>query len=112
MSERANIVSKIFFMVHLPPDLRRRVHSAVGRGLRPGGVFLLEAYTPRQLEMESRGGPPPDQSDLLVTLHDLKEDLEGLEFELARELDREIHEGEYHRGLSAVVQVIARKSTS
>src|ERR1017187_4356887 len=34
---------------HLPPALRRRVHRDVVAGLQPGGVFILEAYTPAQL---------------------------------------------------------------
>jgi SAM-dependent methyltransferase len=34
---------------HLPSALRRKVHADVVLGLRPGGVFILEAYTPAQL---------------------------------------------------------------
>ncbi|HEY7118223.1 MAG TPA: class I SAM-dependent methyltransferase, partial [Tepidisphaeraceae bacterium] len=34
---------------HLPPAIRVPLHAAVVRGLRPGGVFVLEAYTSRQL---------------------------------------------------------------
>ncbi|HEX5635090.1 MAG TPA: methyltransferase domain-containing protein, partial [Gemmatimonadales bacterium] len=34
---------------HLPPELRGRVHRAAAAGLAPGGVFILEAYTPAQL---------------------------------------------------------------
>lgn len=42
---------------HLPPTLRADVHQRVVRALRPGGIFILEAYTPRQLEYKT-GGPP------------------------------------------------------
>ena len=42
---------------HVPMDLRRDLHSRVVRALRPGGAFLLEAYTPRQLALAT-GGPP------------------------------------------------------
>lgn len=91
---------------HLPPPLRRHVHRAVVSALRPGGVLLLEAYTPRQL-VHRTGGPPV--VDLLYEPGALRDDLEGLQFDRLVELEREVAEGTYHQGTSAVVQVIARK---
>jgi SAM-dependent methyltransferase len=91
---------------HLPPALRARVHAACVRGLRPGGVFVLEAYTPAQLAHATGG---PRQVDLLMTLEGLRAELAGLDFLVGRELEREIHEGKYHQGPSAVVQVVARR---
>ena len=41
---------------HLPPALRRKIHAQVVMGLKPKGVFLLEAYTPAQLSLGT-GGP-------------------------------------------------------
>jgi SAM-dependent methyltransferase len=41
---------------HLPESIRRKVHREVVRALVPGGVFLLEAYTPAQLRFGT-GGP-------------------------------------------------------
>lgn len=92
---------------HLPPPVRRHTHAAVVRALRPGGGFLLEAYTPRQL-LHRTGGPPV--TDLLYEPADLRADLDGLVFERLVEVEREIHEGRYHHGVSAVVQVVARKA--
>ena len=91
---------------HLPPVLRARVHSDVGRALRVGGAFLLEAYTPRQLEFKTGG---PQSVELLPTLAALREELAGLRFELAIERERDVHEGRGHGGRGAVVQVIARR---
>ena len=91
---------------HLPPDLRRLVHRRVVDGLRPGGRFILEAYTPRQLQFKT-GGPPT--AELLVTLADLQAELTGLDFEIAEEVERDIHEGHSHFGRGAVVRVVARK---
>jgi SAM-dependent methyltransferase len=91
---------------HLPPELRRRVHAGVVRALRPGGVFLLEAYTPRQLQFGT-GGPPV--AAMMMDRAGLASELAGLEFDHAAELDREIREGRLHVGLGAVVQVLARK---
>ena len=94
---------------HLPPDLRRSVHQRVVQALRPGGVFLLEAYTPQQLEFHT-GGPPT--VELLMTSSSLTEELEGLDMLLNHEITRDIHEGRLHDGPSAVVQVLARKPAS
>jgi SAM-dependent methyltransferase len=41
---------------HLPRRIRLPLYAAVVRGLRPGGVFILEAYTPKQLRRDT-GGP-------------------------------------------------------
>lgn len=91
---------------HLPPDLRRRVHAGVVRALKPGGVFLLEAYTPRQLQFGT-GGPP--DAAMMMDLAGLTAELHGLAFEHGVELDRAIREGRLHDGVGAVVQVLARK---
>ncbi len=81
---------------HLPRALRRRVHAQVVAGLRRGGVFLLEAYTPSQLAYGTGG---PQDADMLPTLEDLRAELPGLEFMHGLELERDIHEGALHSGL-------------
>lgn len=92
---------------HLPPALRRRVHAAVVQGLAPGGVFVLEAYTPAQLALGTGG---PKAIELLMTLATLREELAGLEFLVALEVEREVEEGCGHTGRGAVVRVLARHS--
>lgn len=90
---------------HVPPALRRDLHRRVVAGLAPGGRFLLEAYTPRQLEYGT-GGPP--DVELLMSLPELQAELEGLVIEVGRELEREVIEGVKHTGLAHVVQIVAR----
>ena len=94
---------------HVPPPLRRRLHAEVAPALRPGGIFLLEAYTPRQLDMPGIGGPPPERKDRFMQAAVLREELAGLELLHLLELERAIDEGRLHEGLGHVVQVIARK---
>ena len=77
-------------------------------GLKPGGVFLLEAYTPRQLRNGTGG---PKDVDLLPSLAELCRDLHGMEILVGTELDRVVQEGTGHNGLSAVVQIVARRPT-
>lgn len=91
---------------HLPLPLRRRVHAGVVRALAPGGVFLLEAYTPAQLSLATGG--PPDVA-LMMNLAELRAELAPLVIEHGLELERDIHEGLYHHGRGAVVQVLARR---
>jgi SAM-dependent methyltransferase len=91
---------------HLPQPLRGQVHRAVVRGLRPGGMLVLESYTPAQLAHDTGG---PRTRELLVTLDELRSELADLEFLHAQELEREVFEGRYHTGLAAVVQLLARK---
>lgn len=93
---------------HLPPALRRRVHTSVAYALRPGGVFLLEAYTPRQLALGTGG---PREPELLLTAAELHAEIGPLAPEHLCELERDVHEGSGHRGRSAVVQLIARRAT-
>lgn len=91
---------------HLSPALRRAVHAQVVSGLRPGGVFILEAYTPAQLGFGTGG---PKEAALCMTLEGLKEELQGLDFLVGRECEREVHEGTHHTGKGAVVQVCAQR---
>ena len=94
---------------HVPPAIRKPLHRQVVAGLAPGGVFILESYTPRQLETSGVGGPKQDQRERLMTLAELKEELVGLKLLVAQEIEREVNEGELHRGRSAVVQIVAVK---
>ena len=91
---------------HMPPAARRHIHREAVHGLRPGGVLVLEAYRPEQLQYKT-GGPP--SAEMMMDLDGLRTELAGLEFEFAAETVRDIHEGPLHYGPGAVVQVRARK---
>ncbi|WP_299267306.1 methyltransferase domain-containing protein [uncultured Psychrosphaera sp.] len=93
---------------HVPSFLRKQIHTQTVKSLSDNGVFILEAYTEKQLEMDGIGGPP--NKELLMSLAELKEELTDLEFVIGQEVERHISEGQYHQGESAVVQVVARKS--
>ena len=91
---------------HLPPLLRTQLHRKVCAGLRPGGMFILEGYSKRQIDLDTGG---PRHVDLLLELGDLLQELDGLTFSHALETEREIHEGRYHNGTGAVVQLIGTR---
>ncbi len=96
----------VAIFAHLPPPLRRRVHRAAVAGLAPGGCFGLEAYTPARAALGTGG---PRVPELLMSRAELMGELGGLEFLVAREIERDVHEGRYHNGRSAVVQILARR---
>ncbi|MGD8591297.1 MAG: class I SAM-dependent methyltransferase [Gammaproteobacteria bacterium] len=96
----------VSIFAHLPPAVRKELHKKIVNGLRPGGVLILEAYRPDQLKYKT-GGPPT--AEFMMTLQSLEEELSGLEFEYAMELDRDVVEGQFHTGKGAVVQIIGKK---
>ena len=91
---------------HLPSALRVPVHRGCVSSLKPDGVLLLEAYTPAQLKYKT-GGPPLEE--MMMSAACLREELVGLTFMHLEERVRDIHEGKFHNGAGAVVQVLAKK---
>lgn len=88
---------------HVPVAVRRRVHAQVPLALRPGGCLVVEIYRPEQLALGTGG---PKDVELLASLAALRDELRPLDLVIAREADREIHEGRFHGGPSATVQVV------
>ena len=91
---------------HLPPVVRAALHERCLRGLAPGGVFVLEGFTPRQLELGTGG---PKSRELLMELEIVRQELPGLRLEIGREIEREVVEGKYHGGVASVIQILAVK---
>ena len=90
----------------LPSSLRKELYKKVIAGLKPNGVFLLEAYTPNQLKYGTGGG---SSVDAMQSKESLSLELAGLEFKHLIELERNVIEGMYHTGVGSVVQAIATK---
>jgi SAM-dependent methyltransferase len=91
---------------HLPKDIRIKVHSNVMRSLKFKGIYLLEAYTPEQLLLKTGG---PKECSMMLDLSNIDSELTLLEPIIKRTCIREIREGKYHQGLSAVVQYVGKK---
>jgi SAM-dependent methyltransferase len=99
----------VSIFAHMPAKARKALNSQVVQALRPGGIFMLEAFTSRQLAIGGVGGPSGQQLDFFMSLEELRKELAGLSLLHAQELDREVNEGRFHQGRSAVVQLIAQK---
>lgn len=91
---------------HLPSTIRAPLHRAVVRGLKPGGVFVLEAFSKEQPAYGTGG---PQSLDMLMSLDELKRELAGLRFIHAVEMERDVREGRGHTGLASVVQLLCVK---
>lgn len=89
---------------HVPRQLRESLHRNVTKALKRGGIFLLEAYTAKQLDYGT-GGPPV--AELMMSKAALERELAGLQFDYLEELERDVIEGSHHTGRGAVVQAIA-----
>lgn len=94
---------------HLPQADRPHLHRQVAQTLKPGGILILEAYTPAQASRDTGGPGTPDRT---LTAAELDAAFTDFAIEMNRELDRQIIEGRGHNGLGAVVQFIARKPLS
>jgi hypothetical protein len=82
------------------------VHQTIATWLKPGGVFLIEAYAPDQLQRNTGG---PRDPLLLASLQTLLTELAGLTIEHQAALVRNVGEGRFHTGEASVVQVVARR---
>jgi SAM-dependent methyltransferase len=96
----------VSIFAHLPVAARKRLHAQIPRALVRGGVLVLESYRPEQLALATGG---PRDAALLPTLSELTAELDGLDLVVARDAERAIHEGTFHDGQSATVQVIGVK---
>lgn len=91
---------------HLSSAIRIPLHRAAVAGLKPGGVFVLEAFSKQQLAYDSGG---PQSLDMLMSLEELQRELAGLEFVHAVQIERDVREGSRHTGLASVVQILGVK---
>jgi SAM-dependent methyltransferase len=96
----------VLIFAHLPLAVREKVHHQLYNALKPGGKLVVEAYRKEQLEYQTGG---PKTFDLLYS-----KELLATDFNLFRKLSvaektRDVHEGKYHFGTAAVVQVVGVK---
>lgn len=102
---RFDVIAAIFIQF-ATAEGRTHIHAAMQRALKPGGIVILQAYRPKQLDYGT-GGPP--KLEMLYTAEDLRHDFADLEILHLCEHDEEICEGTKHCGMSALVDMVARR---
>lgn len=94
------------FIQFADPALRSRLFARMRRALKPGGLLILQGYTPAQLELKTGGPGVPEN---LYT-----EELLRTEFAALQIVDLDVYqavlrEGTRHAGPSALVGMVARQ---
>lgn len=103
---RFDIVVAIFIQF-AAPDLRNHIFQKMKDILLPGGVLLLEGYRPEQLAYGTGG---PQDADKLYTPALLKRAFSDMDILLLEEYDADLSEGERHKGMSALIDLVAKKT--
>jgi len=91
------------------PAERTPLFANIKYSLKPGGLLLLQGYTPRQLEYRT-GGPPSAEN--MYTEAMLRTAFVDMEILHLREHDDVINEGVGHHGMSALIDLVVRKSVN
>jgi SAM-dependent methyltransferase len=91
---------------HFPPDVRPHIHRAMLRALKPGGLLLLEAFSPEQMDYDSGG---PRDPAMLYSAVILREDFVDGDIEEIGETVTTLDEGPYHQGPAAVTRAVVRR---
>ncbi len=94
------------FVQFADPVMRARLFTRMIDSLKPGGVVILQGYTPKQLDYRT-GGPP--HLSHLYTAAMLREAFASLTILELREYEAEITEGSGHSGRSALIGRVARR---
>ncbi|MBS0248269.1 MAG: class I SAM-dependent methyltransferase [Proteobacteria bacterium] len=100
-----DVVAGIFFQFAAPAE-RVRIFTGIKQTLKPGGLLLIEGYTPKQLDYKTGG---PSKIENLYTRELLESAFADFASVEIREYDAEIHEGAGHGGLSALIDLVGRK---
>jgi len=94
------------FIQFAPPPERERVIAGIRRTLKPGGLLILQGYTPKQIEFATGG---PGNAANLYSAELLRRWFGNWEIIHLREHESFINEGSHHHGMSALVDLVARK---
>ncbi len=100
-----DVIAAIFFQFAEPPE-RAEIFAHIRRALKPGGLLILEGYRPEQIAYGTGGPKTPENMYTRALLEDAFGDFDGV---VITEHDTEMNEGVGHSGMSAVIDLVARK---
>lgn len=94
------------FIQFADPAMRGRLFANMLKALKPGGLLVLQGYTPEQLKYRS-GGPP--RADHLYTEELLRGAFGTEEIVELRRYEAELREGTQHVGMAALAGLVVRR---
>ena len=101
-----DVVVAIFFQFCAPP-VRAQVFENIKRALKPGGLLLMEGYTPKAARIQDRRAVRRSRTSTPASCwRQSFADFASVEIE---EYDRDIQEGPGHGGMSALIDLVGRK---
>lgn len=100
-----DVVVEIFTQFSSPAQ-RARKWAGMKRTLKPGGLLMIEGYTPKQLDYGT-GGPKAREN--LYTRVMLENEFGGFSRIEIEEAERPLAEGAGHSGMSAVIDLVGWK---
>lgn len=98
-------IAAIFIQFASPAE-REILFANMLKSLKPGGVLILQGYTPKQLDYKTGG---PSDVDYLYTEPLLRQLFQGMELLEITSYEAVMSEGPGHNGMSALVGVVAQK---
>ena len=106
---QANLYDAVIgiFIQFADPEMRTRIFKQIHQTLKPGGLFILQGYTPKQLEYKTGG---PSLIEHLYTEEMIRELSQGYEILDLQCYEKELSEGARHAGMSALLGMVAKKS--
>lgn len=99
-------VAVAIFIQFATPALRQRIFTGMRDAVKPGGLILIEGYRPEQIAYKTGG---PSQIEHLYTSDMLRHAFGDWHILELREHDSVIKEGDHHVGMSALIDLVARK---
>jgi SAM-dependent methyltransferase len=100
-----DVVVEIFTQFSTPAE-RAKKWAGMRKALKRGGLLIIQGYTPKQLQYGTGG---PKQVENLYTRATLEEAFRDFRDMKIVEEEIEIYEGTSHGGMSAVINLTARK---
>ncbi len=94
------------FVQFAPPAQRAAMFAGMARTLKPCGLLIIQGYRPEQLGYGTGG---PKLSEYLYTEDLLRQDFASLQILHLASHDEVVDEGPGHSGMSALIDLVARK---
>lgn len=95
------------FIQFASPAQREHIIAGIRRALKPGGLLILQGYTPKQIEFATGG---PSSVENMYTESLLRGWFGDWRIRHLREHEDFVSEGTHHHGQSALIDLIAQKT--